>query len=154
MALKEKEVIDLDLSVTRKKAFRFDRDDSRIVELNISDMNILSRLTDTYPKLNQWLIETQELSASISDEEDGIVAAEKLGNKLKEIDKSMREAIDYIFNAPVSQAAAPDGSMYDIFEGSFRYEYILELLLKHYENNMATEFNKMKKHVEKYTKGK
>ena len=47
------EVIDLDLSVTKKKKFRFDKDDKRILELNVSDMTILGRISETYPKLNE-----------------------------------------------------------------------------------------------------
>ena len=147
----EKDVIDLDLSVTKKKRFRFDKDDSRIIDLNIADMGIMSRLTETYPKLTGWLKDTQTLSAEISDD-DSIEAVSRLGEKLNEIDKSMRDAIDYIFNAELSRVAAPDGTMYDMFEGQFRFEYILSTLLDYYENNMSEEFKKMQTHTKKYTK--
>ena len=144
-----KDVIDLDLSVTRKRQFRFNKDDDRLIELNIADMSIIKRLSETYPKLQEWLTEMQD----ISNQETNSVFddMESIGNALSKIDANMRDAIDYIFNAPVSKAAAPDGTMYDIFEGQFRFEYILELLLGYYENNMSDEFKKMQKHVKKYT---
>jgi hypothetical protein len=45
------EIIDLDLSITKKKKFRFDKDDNRIVEINTSDMNLMQRVNVAYPKL-------------------------------------------------------------------------------------------------------
>lgn len=145
-------VIDLDLSVTKKKKFRFDKDDSRMVDINIADMGAISRLTETYPKFEGWVAEVTYASEVVSDEEgDTLNSLNKIGETLTHIDKQMRDAIDYIFDAPVSAAAAPDGSMYDLFEGDFRFNHILSLLLKYYENNMSTEFAKMQKQLEKHT---
>jgi hypothetical protein len=159
------DIIDVDLSVTRKKKLRFDGDNNRIVELNTSDMNILARMYDAYPKLK----EQQEKAAKIMDgvNLDNVEDAPEFEvtenmltvvDRLKNIDNDMRELVDFMFNAPVSKAAAPDGSMYDPYEGSFRFEYIITVLLKQYENNLTTEFDKMSKqmdkHTAKYTKGK
>lgn len=145
-------VIDLDISVTRKKRFRFDKDDSRMVDINIADMGAISRLTETYPKFDEWIKEVKYVSEVANDEEgDTLNSMNKISETLTNIDKQMRDAIDYIFNAPVSAAAAPEGSMYDLFEGEFRFEHILTLLLEHYENNMAAEFAKMQKQLEKHT---
>lgn len=159
------DIIDLDLSVTKKKRFRFDKDNNRIIELNTSDMNILARMSEVYPKLTEQQKKAANLMEGIelNDEED--VNSEELvkdvvtiSERLKAIDQEMRDLIDFMFNAPVSAVAAPDGSMYDPYEGSFRFEYIITLLVKQYENNLQAEFNKMsaqmKKHTAKYTKGK
>ena len=143
-------VVDLDLSAVRKKFFRFDKDDNRMVELNIADMGIMSRLAETYPKLEEWLNEVRDIKTV--DEDNALEDINTIGNKLNEIDAKMRDAIDYVFNAKLSKVAAPDGTMYDIFNGQFRFEYILELMLSQYENNMINEFKKMQKHTQKYTK--
>ena len=45
------DVIDIDLSPTKKKSFRIDGDNSRIIYLNTSDVNIAIRLEELYPKL-------------------------------------------------------------------------------------------------------
>jgi hypothetical protein len=159
------DIIDLDLSVTRKKRFRFDKDNNRIIELNTSDMNILARMSEAYPKLKAQQEKAAKLMEGIElneDEElnDAKVAEEvsTIAERLKAVDKEMRDLIDFMFNAPVSDVAAPDGSMYDPYEGSFRFEYIITLLVKQYENNLQSEFNKMskqmEKHTAKYTKGK
>jgi hypothetical protein len=161
----EDDFIDIDLSVTRKKKFRFDKDNSRIVELNTSDMNILARMSEAYPKLKEQQEKAAKLMEGIelTDDEDALEAEVTTGmmtvaQRLKVVDKDMRDLIDFMFNAPVSAVAAPDGSMYDPYEGSFRFEYIITLLIKQYENNLEKEFSKMakqmEKHTAKYTKGK
>ena len=49
-----------------------------------------------------------------------------------------------------------DGSMYDLFNGKFRFEHIIEKLSDLYGNNMKDEFKavnaRVKKHTAKYTK--
>lgn len=157
------DIIDLDLSVTKRKRFRFDHDDNRIVDLNTSDMNIIGRMTESYPKLEELQQRASKLMDGIktdSDEEDNeasvVADMRTVSDRLKDIDKDMRDLIDFMFDAPVSQAAAPDGSMYDPYNGSFRFEYIIAVLMTQYEKNLQTEFNKMTKqmdiHTAKYTK--
>ena len=75
---------------------------------------------------------------------------------IQDIDDKMREEIDFIFDAPVSKVCADGGSMYDPFEGMFRFEHIIDALSKLYETNLNSEFSKMKRRVSaktsKYTK--
>ena len=80
-------IVDIDLSVTKKKQFRIDKDDTRIIELNTSDMNILSRLQDSYPKLDALSTRAMELSAEASMEDTVTL--------LRDIDKEMREILNY-----------------------------------------------------------
>ena len=159
------DIIDLDLSVTRKKRFRFDQDNNRIIELNTSDMNIIARMSEAYPKLKEQQEKAAKLMEGIEIHEGDEVTDEKVlkdvltvTERLTAIDQEMRDLIDFMFNAPVSDAAAPDGSMYDPYNGSFRFEYIITLLVKQYENNLQAEYTKMakqmEKHTAKYTKGK
>lgn len=159
------DIIDLDLSVTRKKRFRFDQDNNRILELNTSDMNILARMSEAYPKLKEQSEKAARLMEGIElKDEETVTEAEvtadvtTISERLSVIDKEMRDLIDFMFNANVSEVAAPDGSMYDPYNGSFRFEYIITLLIKQYETNLQTEFTKMskqmEKHTAKYTKGK
>lgn len=135
-------IIDIDLSVTKKKQFRIDGDDNRIIELNTSDMTIIERLNEVYPKLESLSARTAELSDD--DVEGGIKA-------LKDIDKEMRELLDYTFDSPISSVCAPDGSMYDLFNGEFRFEHIITVLLNLYEDNISKEFNNMEKRINKHT---
>ena len=155
------DVIDLDLSVTKKKKFRFDKDDNRIVEINTSDMNLMQRVSEAYPKLQELQTKASKLTEglNVENEESEFAALEDIttmAERLSAVDTEMRELLDYMFDAPVSAAAAPSGSMYDPFSGSFRYEHIITVVMKQYEDNLQSEFGKMekqlKKHTDKYTR--
>lgn len=140
-------ITDIDLSVTNKKQFRIDKDDSRIIELNTSDLNILSRLQECYPKLDS--LGTKAMSISSDNEMDDTIAT------LKEIDKEMRDLVNFVFDSDIADACAPDGSMFDMFNGEFRFEHIISTLIGLYEKNIDKEYKlmakKIQKHTEKYT---
>ena len=138
-------IIDIDLSVTRKKRFRIDGDDNRVIELNTSDMTILNRLDEADRQLRELADKANFELADVEDENRDIV------KELLATDKQMREIIDYLFDAPVSDVCAPDGSMYDPFNGKYRFEHIMEALFVQYENNIAEEIQKMRKNVQKHT---
>ena len=137
--------IDLDLSKIRKKRIRINEDNSKILELNISDVGIANRLRVAYDKLNKLM---DEVTATIPDSEEEIEDENKIIDALNTIDAEMRVQIDFIFNAPVSEVCGSDGSMWDPIDGSFRYEHIIETLATLYENNLSTEFAKMKSKVD------
>lgn len=140
-------ITDIDLSVTNKKQFRIDKDDSRIIELNTSDLNILSRLQECYPKLDS--LGTKAMSISSDNEMDDTVAT------LKEIDAEMRDLVNFVFDSDIADVCAPDGSMFDMFNGEFRFEHIISTLIGLYEKNIDKEYKlmakKIQKHTEKYT---
>jgi hypothetical protein len=146
------DIQDIKLDFSSKKRFRIDNDSSRILELDTSDLSVLSRLQEYYPKLKELEKEVSELSGDLDDEESII----KMGKGLAEVDKKMREYIDVIFNANVSATCAPSGSMYDPINGQLRYEHIISLISSLYENTLAEETKKLKarisKHTGKYTK--
>lgn len=151
------DVIDVDLSIIKKKRFRINGDNSKILELNVSDMGIVSRMNEAYPKL----VELQNKVASLADISEGEDDREVLAttaSKLDEIDSEMRKLLDFIFQSNVSEICGSEGSMYDPIDGTFRYDHIITALVKLYETNLTAEVNKMKqklsKHTAKYTKSR
>ena len=64
--------------------------------------------------------------------------------------------VDYIFDSNVSEVCVPSGNMFDLHNGMFTYEYIIEALGDLYEKTISKEYKarllKMKKHTEKYGK--
>jgi len=147
----EKEIKTIDLSMTNKTRFSVNNDPDRVIWLNLSDMGIVSRLADVEPKLQELLTEAQSKIEGISDE-DSSEAVVKLGEALKEIDQKMRALIDEIFGDGVSKVCAPEGTMYDMFNGTFRYEYIIEALIGLYSENINKEYTALKDRTAKYTK--
>lgn len=150
----EENIIDIDLSVTRKKKFRINGDNTRFLELNTSDLGIFSRLKAVYPKMKESSAQAaQLLESNIEDteDEDGLRAIEQLA-KLSEIDAQLRNQLDEIFDSNVSEVCAPDGTLYDPFNGAFRFEHIIDVLTGLYETNLQQEFRAMTQRVEKHTK--
>lgn len=154
----ENDVIDIDLSVSRKKRFRIDGDNDRILELDVSDMSIIDRLEPMYDKLQKLVKDAVNLMGEEDDESDDMQNLEKTAKTLKTVDTKMRKLLDELFDSNVSEVCAPSGTMYDPFNGEFRFEHIIKTLLGLYENNLTNEFNKMvkrmDKHTAKYTKKK
>lgn len=146
MGIVNNNVIDIDLSITRKKRFRIDGDDNRIIELNTSDMTILNRLDEADKQLRE-LADKATFGMSENGEDDNADVVKEL----LATDKQMRDIIDYLFDAPVSDVCAPDGSMYDPFNGKYRFEHIMETLFTLYEKNITEEIKKMRKNVQKHT---
>lgn len=145
-------IVDIDLGFVEKKKFRINGDFNRMLELNVSDLNVFARLKEGYPKLKELLLEAQAKIESIPDEGDdeGEMIA-KIADTLTEIDKKMRGLIDYIFDTNASEICAPSGNMYDPVNGEWRYVRIIDTLSSLYTNGLNAEFDKMKKNVEKRT---
>ena len=148
----DENVVDLDFSVIRKTKFRVDGDNNRILELNTSDTSIVSRLDDAYPKLQKL---AQEAANSIEIDEDDIEKGLRTTSlALKKTDAKMRELVDYIFDADVSAKCLPSGTMWDLHNGRFAFELVIERIGALYEDNFKREFGllnqKMKKHTDKY----
>jgi hypothetical protein len=142
------DIQDIDLSVIQKKRFRINGDNSKILELNTSDMRIASRLKEAYPRLNTLMDEVADEFNSIPDDAEDEETLTKVADAVDKIDGKMREEIDYIFDANVSEVCGSDGSMWDPIDGMFRYEHIIDKLAKLYENNLDKEFADMKRRVE------
>lgn len=135
----------IDLSVFRKKRFTIDNDENRILELDTSDLNIIKRINEFYPKLKQL----EEKIQNIPDfNEDQIIDVAEF---LDDIDKEMRIAVDTIFDSNVCEVCVPSGSMYDPINGRLRYEILIDVLSKLYDENLTSEIKKVNKRVEKHT---
>ncbi len=149
----------IDLSATQKKRFHVNRGrgDSGVLELNTSDFSIITRLENLYPKLAQ-LSHDAALKQLDMKETDSEKAVTKMSQALTKIDMEMRQIVDDIFDAPVSEICAPNGTLFDPFNGEFRFEHIIDVISKLYENNLNEEFkkmsDKMKKRTAKYTQKK
>ena len=156
MANNTNDIQDISLAVTNKKSIRIDGDENRIIKLNTSDVGIISRLEDAQPKLDELANKaSKELSeVENTENEDGELNTKVLGKVLKEIDGEMRGYIDFIFDDEVSSKCAPSGNMFDLFNGKFRFEHIIEVLGNLYADNIKKElkeFDKSRQVVNKKT---
>lgn len=152
------EVVDINLSAIQKKRFRINGDNSKILELNTSDLGIVTRMSSAYERLVKHMEEVGKILADLPEDDSELSNGKdtEILKQLDAIDAEMRKELDYIFDAPVSEVCGYGGSMYDPLNGMFRYEHIMDALSKLYENNLNSEFNAMRKRINtktsKYTK--
>lgn len=157
--MEQTKVVNLDLSATKGTTVQVNGDPNAQFTLNLSDFGIYARLTDGLDKLYNTFAELKnkmgdiatsdadEASVESEDEELTDETNDKFIDTMKEADAQMRGIVDYIFSAPVSDVCAPDGYMFDLFEGQLRFEYIINAITKLYENNINAEFYKVKARV-------
>lgn len=149
--------ISLDFSPVAKKHFCIDNDESRSFDLNTSDLTVIQRLNEGMSRLHDCELHAQALMDGVNiTEEDELYDFKLVGDRLAAVDKEMRDILDYMFDAPVSAACAPSGSMFDPVGGMFRFEFIVDILVKQYSENVSAEYTKMearlKSHTAKYKK--
>ena len=144
--------IDLNFSETRKKRIRIDGDDNRIIELNTADMDIMKRLDKLASRMEELSTKVADLKYDENAEER--TQTDELKQTIELLDTEMRSIIDDLFQSPVSAVCAQDGTMWDMFNGRYRYEIIIEQLIGLYANNIEVETKKtmerIKKHTNKY----
>lgn len=153
------EIRDIDLSPIRKQRFRINGDNTAILELNTTDMGILTRLNELYPKLSELEHKYADMKVKL-DEEGNLTeeSSQDLGDALKDIDTQIREVLDRIFDSNVSEVCAPSGTMLDPINGLYRFEHIIDVLSGLYEKeiteNMQRRKDAINKHTAKYTKSR
>lgn len=153
----DNDIQDIDLSSLRKKRFRIDGDNNRVIELNTSDAGFVVRLNQLYPKMKNI---GNELSAKINDQ-SSIKDDDSLGEIAEiiiNLDNELKAMMDELFDSNVSEVCMPEGTSVDPINGEFRFETIIRKLGKLYIDNFNSEFTKMKnnvsKHTAKYTKSR
>lgn len=146
----DQDIIDINLSEVRKKRFRIDEDNNRIIELNTSDAGIVGRLNELYPKMQRLGDKIASLITEQEDVEDEKEIA-KLAKTIAELDTELRGMLDELFDSPVADVCLPNGTAIDPHNGEFAFEIVIRRLGKLYENNFESEFSRMKKNVSKHT---
>ena len=145
--LMNEDVVDIEFKELQKKRFRLDRDNNRVIELNTSDISVISRLEQIYPKMLKFVEEAQ---SSVNED------ADKALDAMMDINGKMKELLDWAFDSKVADKACPEGTLFDPINGKFRFEYIMERLIGLYDTNFNNEFEllqkRMNKHTAKYTK--
>lgn len=145
-------IVDIQLATSSKKKFRIDGDDNRIIELDVTDLSILNRLRECYPKLNSLAIKGFDMNDEAG--EDALTAFDNVMLALNNVDKEMRELLNYLFDSDIADLCSPE-PLYNMCNGEFRFEHVLNVLFTLYTDNIQAEFNKMtarmSAHTQKYT---
>ena len=144
----------LNLGVNTKKRFTIDGDEIRILEIDVQDMSIMSRIKPAMERINKVKSHWENLQDidpdNISDEE-----MDKLQSALESSEKEMRDAIDYLFNTNVCEVCLGDTSAFTPVNGKLKYDIIITTLSGLYEKTIKAEMGKfdvgkVNKRVTKY----
>lgn len=148
---------------TREKFF-VDGDENRVIELDVNDVNLVNRLTDAVPKMQELDKRWTELNKSAEAIQIGEDVAENLEEvnnfsaTFKSIETEIRKILDDAFDSPgMSDTILGTTSAFSPVNGKFKYEQIIDVLVGLYETNIkkeAEKFNrtKVKKKTAKYIK--
>jgi len=145
------DILNLDLSATKGTVIHVNGDPDAQIVLNLSDFGIYNRLKEGLTQLYDVFVELKdkmgEKAQAEDPEDDDDSGTPKFIEAMQESDAKMRGIIDYIFSSPVSEVCAPNGYMFDIFEGQLRFEYIINAITKLYESNINKEFYNIKSRI-------
>lgn len=145
----EKEIIDIQIA-SPKKTYRINGDNNSIIELNPSDLNVIVRIKEVYPKLDAL---AQKAGTLLTDQEEATTekSLNKISKALTDLDTEMRDFMDYIFDSPVSKVLGKDINMYSPVNGEFWFEHCIDVLINLYNTNFNKEISQMKEKAKKYT---
>lgn len=145
-------VIDLNVKGGSRTQIRINGDDSKIIELNLNDINILTRLNTSVKDLEGLKTDGITKSLDNSDRE----SVDRLSDELLTIDAEIRNIVNNIFDFDVCTPIAGNASMLDLIDGQCRFEVIIKSLSDLYKDTFEKAAQvakeKVNNRVKKYTR--
>lgn len=155
-----KNVINLDMQDATRSTIWVNGDCTKVLKLNLTDLGIVERYNEVYPKLDDLQNEISNMLDELKPEEaTDSDELNSIAQNFKSVNSKMKEYVDYIFDYTVCDVCCDGGSMYDVVaNGQYRFEYIIEKLSKLYGDAFNTKHkamqDRLKSHTSKYTKKK
>lgn len=145
----------INFNFNKKKTFTIDGDENKLIELDTSDVGVITRLNDSIAKIKE-LEKKQEKLTELSKQEDDIAAFD-FTRLFAEVESDMRGIIDHIFDSPVADTILGTSSVFSPVNGKYKFEQIIDVLLGLYEADIKKETAKINrahigKHTDKYVK--
>lgn len=148
------EIINLQVE-SQKQTIQLNGNPEKVIELDLGDSNIITRLSEGADKIENLVKERQnlhELLANGNDSDESNISYYKnLASKFKELENSMRGIINEIFDFDVCTPFLGTSSVFSIKNGEFAYERIINSLMGLYEDSIQKENNKLKERLSKHT---
>ncbi len=131
----------LNQTINTKRKYAIDGDESKILEIDLQDMAIMSRIKPAMERINRIKSNWQDLQdidpENMSDEE-----TEKLEAAYDKSEREIREAIDYLFDANVCEVLLGDMSAFTPVDGRLKYDIVISALSEQYESRIKKEMSK------------
>lgn len=142
-------MLNINLEQGKRKRFTIDGDENRILEINPADMGIFARIDDFDKAIIPALEEFSEKQFGGTEEDFDLWA---MGKAMLELDKFVREQLDIMFDTNFSEIVAPYGTMLDPVNGDFRFQYLIEVFSKVYNDEFQKELTKRNDKIRERTK--
>ncbi len=126
---------------TGKQRFTINGDESKYIEFNPNDDGILTRLRNIQNEIEKRQNELSKIER---------VDREKTTSMLSDLDKFIRNKIDYLFDSDVSNIVFGNTSCLSTLNGVPLYERFIDAVLPILEKNIKTEMKKSNTRIEKY----
>lgn len=146
------------IGLGNKKRFSVNGDLNTVIEFDPSDLGVANRLSKSLSLLSQTSEKWEELNKTVdaANEADNIDSAmesmKEFSKQFDELEGKIRETIDFVFDSEIADKLLGNSSAFSPVNGKFKYEHIIESVLKCYEQQVqdeAPKFNKRK--ITKYT---
>ena len=148
------QTMNIDLPISDKVRYTINGREDKYIELNPGDMGIIARFDEMIPVLNGIVEKYEKLKLETKEndsEEDFTKALHVYSEGFREIESSMRDAVNKLFDYDVCSVCAGGGSMLDPYNGEYRFIVILQTLLGMYGDTISAELKKMSTRLHKHT---
>jgi hypothetical protein len=153
----EKKTIDnINLNVNTRRKFTIDGDRDKVIYLDVNDIGLVTRLSDSIKKMDELKEEWDKLEAvsvtddkQVSDNEDEMDEAllkevTDFSEQFTAVEKKMRDIVDFIFDCEgLCQTVVGSSSIFSPVNGVYKFEQIIDVLTGLYEDSIEKEAKKL-----------
>ena len=132
------------------KEFTINNDESKVIRFNPSDFAIFTRLTEAKKVISEAISKVGDIEI---DAEGKAVDFEKAGQMVENLDKIIKEQVDYVFNSSVSEKVFGNQSPMSNVGGKSLFERFFECIEPVISEALTEQRKESKKRVAKYTQG-
>lgn len=140
----------INLNISTRKRFTIDNDLNKVVELDVHDLALINRLSESIKKMDELKDDWEKLekmaNSEVSDEVDDALLreVEDFSQQFNLIETRMREIVDYIFDCPgLCITVLGASSIFSPVNGKYKYEQIIDVFTGLYEDTIEKEAKKI-----------